>query len=316
MWKEQENWPKTHAGFHSTSGTTASVAFIKNGKIYIGHVGDSKIVLGEEDQEEDLWKAKELTIDHKPESPEEQQRINDAGGKVVSKAGVPRVVWNRPKAAKKGRQLRNTKTDEIPFLAIARSLGDLWSYNSSTGQFVVSPDPDVMVYTFDSVKHKCLIFGTDGLWNVISPRGAVEIVKYARHSDSRLYSDWQNPSKRLVDAAIHRWNINEKRADNVSVVTIIFGDEDDENFYMDDDSDDKDSHVKLIEMTTSSHENLYDDVHERYAPEYEDISHMSVDECDALRAVRSNPGTGIFPKCVMREYCSGTTFERYDYVDS
>lgn len=30
----------------STAGTTASVAFIRRGKIYIGHVGDSAIVLG------------------------------------------------------------------------------------------------------------------------------------------------------------------------------------------------------------------------------------------------------------------------------
>lgn len=39
-------WPKTASGLPSTAGTTASVAFIRRGKIYIGHVGDSGIVLG------------------------------------------------------------------------------------------------------------------------------------------------------------------------------------------------------------------------------------------------------------------------------
>jgi protein phosphatase 1D len=41
-----ENWPKTVSGLPSTAGTTASIAFIRRGKIFIGHVGDSAIVLG------------------------------------------------------------------------------------------------------------------------------------------------------------------------------------------------------------------------------------------------------------------------------
>lgn len=41
-----EKWPKTASGLPSTAGTTASVAFIRRGKIYIGHVGDSGIILG------------------------------------------------------------------------------------------------------------------------------------------------------------------------------------------------------------------------------------------------------------------------------
>lgn len=41
-----ESWPRTASGLPSTSGTTATVAFIKRGKIYVGHVGDSCIVLG------------------------------------------------------------------------------------------------------------------------------------------------------------------------------------------------------------------------------------------------------------------------------
>ena len=41
-----ETWPKTASGLPSTAGTTASIAFIRRGKIYVGHVGDSAIVLG------------------------------------------------------------------------------------------------------------------------------------------------------------------------------------------------------------------------------------------------------------------------------
>lgn len=55
-----ESWPKTVSGLPSTSGTTASVAFIRKGKIYIGHVGDSSIVLGYQD--EGWLKTSKLTI--------------------------------------------------------------------------------------------------------------------------------------------------------------------------------------------------------------------------------------------------------------
>lgn len=73
--------------------------------------------------------------------------------------GVPRVVWNRPRIGHQGPVRRSTPIDEIPFLAVARSLGDLWSYNSQINQFIVSPDPDCSVLPIDANVHRCLIFG-------------------------------------------------------------------------------------------------------------------------------------------------------------
>lgn len=64
-----------------------------------------------------------LTKDHKPEGKEEKHRIEQSGGKVVNKSGVPRVVWNRPRLGHQGPVRRSTPIDEIPFLAVARSLG-------------------------------------------------------------------------------------------------------------------------------------------------------------------------------------------------
>ncbi|XP_063628882.1 uncharacterized protein LOC134800312 [Cydia splendana] len=229
MWKELEKWPKTVTGLPSTAGTTASVAFIRRGKIYIGHVGDSAIVLGYQKEGSEEWAAKPLTSDHKPESTAEMERIQKCGGKVVSKAGVPRVVWNRPRQGHKGPIKKNTPMDEIPFLAVARSLGDLWSYNTQNDEFIVSPDPDVGVLTIDPTKFRCLIFGTDGLWNMISPEGAVSLVQATeRHNEAALVGgsanqprDWLNPSKSLVDHALERWSNTRMRADNTSVVTLM-----------------------------------------------------------------------------------------------
>ena len=49
----------------------------------------------------------------------------------------------RPSGGHTGPIRRSTHIDEIPFLAVARSLGDLWSYNSEENVFVVSPEPDI-----------------------------------------------------------------------------------------------------------------------------------------------------------------------------
>lgn len=113
MYFPTDNWPKTATGLPSTSGTTASILFIKNGKYYTGHVGDCKIVLGKSNQLntkeqlnnsncESKWYPFSLTKDHKPETPLEKKRIEAAGGQVMNKSGVYRVVWNRPKLGHKG----------------------------------------------------------------------------------------------------------------------------------------------------------------------------------------------------------------------
>jgi protein phosphatase 1D len=229
MWKELEKWPKTASGLPSTAGTTASIAFIRRGKIFIGHVGDSAIILGSQDPDNpDIWRAEPLTRDHKPESLEENERITQCGGKVICKSGVPRVVWNRPKMGHKGPVRRSTHIDEIPFLAVARSLGDLWSYNSEENVFVVSPEPDIRVYPVDISRHRCLVLGTDGAWNMLTPQNAISTVCMAEKANEQHMlnpiegkTSWINPSKQLVDCAIDRWNTSKLRADNTSVVTVM-----------------------------------------------------------------------------------------------
>lgn len=69
-----------------------------------------------------------MTNDHKPENPDEKKRINSVGGLVLQKAGVQRVVWYRPHPGHKGPIRRSTPVDQIPFLAVARSLGMYLTY--------------------------------------------------------------------------------------------------------------------------------------------------------------------------------------------
>ncbi len=102
---------------------------------------------------------------------------------------MPRVVWYRPRGAHQGPVRRSTHIDEVPFLAVARSLGDLWSYNAKADEFIVSPEPDLHVYTLDPRRHRCLILATDGAWNVLNPDDAVQSVFDTEKNNERFWVD-------------------------------------------------------------------------------------------------------------------------------
>nr|CAD2155330.1 unnamed protein product [Meloidogyne enterolobii] len=214
MQKVAKMWPPTVSGFPCTAGTTATVAFIRNGKLYTGHVGDSSIILANFDEAAAGFNDAKLTEDHKPEKPSERERIEKAGGAVASKAGIVRVVWKRPIRGHRGPVRRSTSTECIPFLAVARSLGDFWSLNPDNNQFVVSPEPDVDVFRLKS-SDNFLVLCSDGLTNVVTFRSIVQIL---HDIDKRNQSRSINYSHYLLQNALSKWG--GLRADNISIVCI------------------------------------------------------------------------------------------------
>lgn len=238
MFNQLDKWPKTPSGLPSTSGSTATVLFIRNSKAYVGHVGDSGLVIGYTKKSSTNWLAKKLTKDHKPEDPVELKRIESSGGSVVMKGGVNRVVWNRPIVNKKKTSQVNSvsfndsqqiQTERVPFLAVSRSLGDLWSYDPARNEFIVSPTPDVFCFNIDPRFHKCLILATDGLWNMLRASECVELVRLTDKETQELNSNtldeqtqpFVNPSQRLNNVALQRCNDHTIRADNTTCITIM-----------------------------------------------------------------------------------------------
>ncbi|XP_056412684.1 protein phosphatase 1D [Hyla sarda] len=219
MWKKLPEWPKTMTGLPSTSGTTASVVIIRGNKLYVAHVGDSGVVFGSQNNPKDMVKAIEVTQDHKPELPRERERIEGLGGSVINKSGVNRVVWKRPRLTHNGPVRRSTVIDQIPFLAVARALGDLWSYDFYSGEFVVSPEPDTSVHTIDPQTLKFIIIGSDGLWNMVSGQDAVSLCQEQEKSCSNGESG-QSFAKILVSRALSQWRQRMLRADNTSAIVI------------------------------------------------------------------------------------------------
>ncbi|XP_039612674.1 protein phosphatase, Mg2+/Mn2+ dependent, 1Da [Polypterus senegalus] len=219
MWKKLPDWPKTITGLPSTSGTTASVVLIRGDQMFVAHVGDSAVVLGvQDDPKENFIRAIEVTQDHKPELPRERQRIEELGGSVIKKSGVNRVVWKRPRLTHNGPVRRSTVIDQIPFLAVARALGDLWSYDFYSGEFVVSPEPDTSVHVIDPQKHRYIILGSDGLWNMIPPQEAISMCQ--DHENDMMGQFSMSSARQLVSHSLLRWRQRMLRADNTSAIVI------------------------------------------------------------------------------------------------
>lgn len=68
--------------------------------------------------------------------------------------------------------------------------GDLWSYDFYSGEFVVSPEPDTSVVTLDPRKHRYIILGSDGLWNMVPPQEAISMC--------------QNNDEAMVSGVLHQ----------------------------------------------------------------------------------------------------------------
>ncbi len=256
------NWPKTSTGLPSTAGTTASVVFIMNGNYYTGHVGDSRIVLGRQDLNSTKWIACPMTRDHKPESPRERKRIEAAGGQVINKSGIGRVVWNRPKPCLNpaANAASNSQAyDAIPFLAVSRALGDLWSLNKSLDIFIVSPEPDVHCIPIDNAD-RCLVLASDGLWNMMSNQAAIKVVQDFEETHKpyclpNIGNVQVSHASQLLDVCMNRWSRSRYRADNTTVLTIMFDNE------VDDDDDEEEEDMsdtgseRSLSQTESDEEN-------------------------------------------------------------
>uniref|UniRef100_H3G5M9 PPM-type phosphatase domain-containing protein n=2 Tax=Phytophthora ramorum TaxID=164328 RepID=H3G5M9_PHYRM len=110
-------------------------------------------------------RAVTLTSDHKPDRPDEKQRIERAGGFVGKIAGISRVY----SAAGAGLAMQQ---EASTYLAVSRAFGDR-SLKAPTP--LVSCEPEVKRF---QVQHDdlFLVLACDGIWDVLSEQNVVDIV--------------------------------------------------------------------------------------------------------------------------------------------
>ncbi|CAD6340946.1 unnamed protein product [Miscanthus lutarioriparius] len=160
------------------SGCTA-LSIVKQGDLMvIANVGDSRAVLGTT-SDDGAVAAVQLTVDFKPNLPQEKERIRRCNGQVYCLADEPGVhrVWQPNR--------------ESPGLAMSRAFGDY-----CVKDYGVISVPEVTQRRITS-GDQSVILAADGVWDVLSNDEAVQIVAGT--------PDREKAAKRLVECAVRAW---------------------------------------------------------------------------------------------------------------
>ena len=170
------------AGPSDTSGSTGLAACVIGGKLYIANAGDCRAVLSRK------GKAIDLSIDQKPSSQSEMERIKNAGGFVED--GYVNGL-----------------------LGVSRAFGDwhiegLKGRGGKSGPLTVDPEIEKTRLTEED---EFLILACDGLWDVFSSQNAVDMAL----ASLRQHNDPTNTARELASEALRRHS-----SDNVSVVIV------------------------------------------------------------------------------------------------
>eukprot|EP00762_Andalucia_godoyi_P001458 ANDGO_00276.mRNA.1 putative protein phosphatase 2C 59 len=172
----------------SEAGSTAVLAIIRNRRLYVANVGDSRAILCKRGV------AIALSQDQKPTRSDEKERIERAGGFVE----FGRVMG---------------------LLAVSRAFGD-FEYKEA-GKPVVICDPEVQEIDLNS-ECEFLVLACDGIWDVMSNQDVCTLITELR-DDMRRKGVWKGSEKdaiRLAERIVHE-AINRRSGDNCTAVVVI-----------------------------------------------------------------------------------------------
>ena len=170
---------------YDLSGTCSISVLLVDNKMFVINLGDSRCVLGQrKNGDENKLGEKvgvEMSIDQKPMREDEKLRIIEKGGEVSDKlAGAPRVY---------------RKNDEVPGLAVSRSIGDIVAHEVG-----VSCEPEIFEKELDSDDH-FIVIGSDGVWDAMS---SCEVVGFIFQ---KMESQKSKCAQLLAEECRNRWEL-------------------------------------------------------------------------------------------------------------
>ena len=179
------------------SGTTCVMVLQVGEKILCANVGDSRAIMVKENN-----KIIPLSIDQKPDDPEETKRIVENGGEISQfeedgeKSG-PFRVW------KKG--------EEYPGIAMSRSIGDFIA--TTLG---VVPVPKFLDEKIDN-DTKFIVVASDGVWEFLENQKVADIVMpfYKKN-------DPDGACKALIKESTEWWNKEDVVVDDITAIVVFF----------------------------------------------------------------------------------------------
>lgn len=182
------------------SASTSVTALLTGNVLTIGHLADSRIVMGRE--EGGRMRGIMLTHDHKPDQRDELARIEAAGGSLTYLHGGKPFIRGGDFVE---RQARGDRPMQLNY---SRAFGA-----KDLKCFGLSPIPDVsQVHLTDA--DKLIILGSDGVWDVVDADTAVRRAWEVMHAGG-------DPSQDLVDFALHEHDVKGS-IDNVTAMCVFF----------------------------------------------------------------------------------------------
>ena len=147
------------------SGASISVVVIRDNKVCVGHLGDTKVILGRRSSRTRSISLYPLTTDHVPTVPEEKKRIYESGGEV--------------------RKLLNSDEEKIfvrgrffPCLSTTRSMGD------DVGKLIgVISRPEIVTYQTTRGSDVFIMIGTDSLFAQLEDSEILNVLNFADASE-------------------------------------------------------------------------------------------------------------------------------------
>ncbi|XP_051210478.1 protein phosphatase 2C 51 [Lolium perenne] len=170
-----------------TVGSTAVVAVVGRRRIVVANCGDSRAVLSR------AGVAVPLSTDHKPDRPDELQRVEAAGGRVIN--------WNGSRV--------------LGVLSTSRSIGDYYL------KPYVSAEPEVTAVE-RTEKDEFLVLASDGLWDVVSNEMACRVARSCLNGHLAAAFPESVSGRSATDAAalLTELAISRGSKDNISVVVV------------------------------------------------------------------------------------------------
>ena len=161
---KQEEGLNENGEIKDSSGSCGIIAMIKNNKLIIANVGDSRLV---------IYKNKKIsfiTEDHKPDSETEKKRIELAGGKIYQTPSIFPLYQNGKKIDIPWRVLPGR-------LSVSRTFGDIEAKEGKFGGMknVVVALPDITEIELNN-EYNFIVMGCDGVFDVLSNEEILECI--------------------------------------------------------------------------------------------------------------------------------------------
>ncbi len=179
--------------------STAVTALVWKNLLTIAHLGDSRACVFKKVPNSAGYVAEWLTVDHKPNSPNELRRIRKSGG-IVSFKGMKPYLREGDYLL---RQQRGEKPKQINY---SRAFGAM-----NLKRFGLISDPEINHFQL-TADDRFVILASDGLWDSLPPSAILSIAMEAKKTGQSL-------AKMIMDKAIETMpQVNV--VDNISVIAI------------------------------------------------------------------------------------------------